>query len=387
MHVDDAELDDPEVLARRDSRDTLRALATAGAQVREAVHLTAEAAAGFTLPERPRSVVVSGLGGSLLVPSVIELLAEPGSPVPVSVCRGLPLPGWVGPMDLVISVTLSGYAQGPVQVAAEAGRRGAELLTVGHEDSPLAEVAHRYRGFHVGVGEDRTSTRTSLWSLLTPVVLAMDALGVVDAEPSALAEVADRLDAVAEACRPGSEHFVNPAKVLALQLAGTVPVVLGDGVVSGVAAARAAHMLARTARVPATWGVLPHAASQIVSTFDGPFTAGAAQGTDEWARGSADIFADPFLDGPAMPQLSLLMINDVAGSAPGPQEELAEAVVSAARDAGVRVATLDAEPGHPLTRLAGQIAHVDFATTYLALALGLDPHVSRHVADLRRFEA
>ena len=41
-------------------------------------------------------------------------------------------------------------------------------------------------------------------------------------------------------------------------------------------------------------------------------------------------------------------------------------------------------PGHPLTRLAGQLATTDFAATYLALGLGLDPAVSPHVADLRQ---
>ena len=54
-----------------------------------------------------------------------------------------------------------------------------------------------------------------------------------------------------------------------------------------------------------------------------------------------------------------------------------------AGDAGVRVASVVAEPGHPLARLAGQIAQTDFAATYLALGLGLDPAVSPHVADLR----
>ena len=51
-----------------------------------------------------------------------------------------------------------------------------------------------------------------------------------------LLEAADRLDEVAEACRPSSESFVNPAKVLATDLAEGVPVVLGDGPLNGVAA-------------------------------------------------------------------------------------------------------------------------------------------------------
>jgi len=56
--------------------------------------------------------------------------------------------------------------------------------------------------------------------------------------------------------------------------------------------------------------------------------------------------------------------------------------VSGAREAGVKVSEVTAEPGHSLVRLAGQIATTDFASTYLALGLGLDPAVSSHVADL-----
>ena len=109
-------------IAALDSRQTLRALATAGAQVREAIALSDEARHRRGWP------AVSGRGrcssprsaGRAVVCDVLELLAEPGSPVPVIVRRNLPLPGWVGPLDLVIAVSLSGRAAGPVA----AGRRG-----------------------------------------------------------------------------------------------------------------------------------------------------------------------------------------------------------------------------------------------------------------------
>jgi len=253
-------------------------------------------------------------------------------------------------------------------------------------DSPLAEVCARARGVHIDVGRGRTSSRTALWSLLTPVVLAADALGLIQAGESVLAETADRLDLHAEACRPRSESFVNPAKILAMQLAETIPMVLGDGPLNGVAASRAASMLARTARIPATYGELPDAASQIVASFDGPFTAGGGRGAG--ARESApDIFADPFLDGPAQPRLGLLMLRDAPPATKTPQwtdaNSLTEAVLQTAYDAGVQVSIVAADPGHPLVRLAGQIAQTDFAATYLAIGLGLDPAVSPHVADLR----
>ena len=104
---DEARIDSDEALAALDSRQTLRGLATSGAQVREAVELSAEGGIQRVAGgERPRSVLVASLGGSAVVCDVLELLAEPGSPVPVSVRRNLPLPGWVGPLDLVIAVSL-----------------------------------------------------------------------------------------------------------------------------------------------------------------------------------------------------------------------------------------------------------------------------------------
>ncbi len=380
-------LDDAEAIAAADPSGVLRALATAGAQVRESTVRGAEAGApALGDGDRPRSVLVASLGGSAMVADVLALLAGPGSPVPLTVRRGLPLPGWVGPLDLVVAVSLSGRAGGPLALAAEAGRRGARLLTVGAADSPLAAVCAQARGVHVpvqrphepGRSSSGASSRTSFWSLLVPVLQAAHSLGVVDVGDAVLGRLADRLDAEAEAARPSSESFVNPAKVLALALAGSVPVVLGDGPVTAVAARRAAAMLARTARTPAVHGSLPDDASEVVATFDGPFTAT----TD-------DVFADPFLDAPASPRLRLIMLREPAPQ-PGrdPQEALetaalADRVRGLAEDVGVAVSEVEAEPGHPLERLAGLVARTDFAAVYLAIALGLDPGLSPHVADLR----
>lgn len=395
LSFDEALLDDLDELVRKDSRSTLRALATAGAQTREAVSLTVEAGlervAAF---ERPRSVLVAALGGSALVAEVLELLAEPGSPVPVQARRNLPLPGWVGPLDLVVAVSLSGRAPGPLAVAAEAVRRGASLLTVGADDSPLAQVCRQARGVHVGTGRvERTSSRTALWSLLTPVLLGADALGLIDCPEAVMLAVADRLDARSESFRPSSEAFVNPAKVLAVSLAQTLPVVLGDGPLGGVAAARASSMLARTARIPAPFGELPDAAGQIVACFDGPFTAASGEltprptGPDTTARSARDIFADPYLDAPTPPRLGLLMLRGAPAPLPSREsaerEALTEAVLHTAQQAGVSVLQVQADPGSPVVQLADQVATVDFAATYLALGLGLDPSVSPHVAELR----
>lgn len=377
-------VDDPDELALRDSRDTLRALASAGAQVRESITLSQEAGIERVGDgTRPRSVLVAAVGGTKVVGDVLRVLAEAGSPVPVASRSNVPLPGWVGPLDMVIAVSLSGRAPGPLGLATEAARRGASLLTVGAEDSPLADVTRQARGVHVGVGRGRSSSRTALWSLLTPVLLGAHQLGIADASTDALTEASTALDQKAEECRPSSESFVNSAKLAAATLAPTVPMILGDGALTGVASVRAAGMLARTARVPASYGSLPDAASEVVACFDGPFTAGGGNGTS--AGREADIFADPFLDGPAQPRLGLLMLRDVASENPDSlrQVALADAVKAEADAAGCKIVELVAAQGHPIARLAGHLAMVDYIATYLAIGTGIDPSISPHVAGLR----
>ncbi len=391
-------LDDAEALQAGDPRAVLRSLAGAGAQVRHAMALTTESLPpGWEDAGRLRAVLVAARGGASVVAGALAAVVGGAGPVPVLALSGARLPAWVGAMDLVVAISLSGRAEGAVAVAAEAGRRGANLLTVGGGDSPLEQVSERFRGAHVQLPEpERQSTsaptsRTALWSLLTPPLLACDRLGLLPAAAAGcsadLAAVADALDAEAEACRPSSEAFVNPAKLLALDLNGTVPVILGDSALGAVAARRAASVLARTARIPAVHGALPDDAGDVVATFGGPFASDACD----------EVFADPFLDGPAATRLRLMLIDVGDGIGFGAVRTLAER--SGVRVSSVQAHVESAEPDDPLDapsagpgrgfaesplqHFARVVARVDFAATYLALACGLDPAVSPHVAELR----
>ncbi|MEJ5914104.1 SIS domain-containing protein [Pseudokineococcus sp. 1T1Z-3] len=380
--LDEGLLDDADALAAADPASVLRALAGAGAQVRRALELVEESPASrWEAADRPRAVVVAARGGATVVAGALEALAGQRAAVPVVARTGSVLPAWVGALDLVVAVSLSGRAGATVALAAEAGRRGARLLTVSAAGSPLEAVCAAARGVHVPLpepGRESTSaptSRTALWSLLTPALCVTSSLGVLApiGETSgaagareALEEVARALDDEAEACRPSSEAFVNPAKTLALDLSGDVPVLLGDGDLAGVAARRAASVLARTARVPAVHGRLPDDAGDVVATFGGPFAAAAED----------DLFDDPFLDGPARSRLRLVLLREATT---GPSS----AVLALAERSGVRTSDVVADEGGPLARFARLVSRTDFAAAYLALASGLDPATSPHVAELR----
>ena len=125
-------LDDVAALEAGDPAGMLRAIASSAAQVRESALLAGEAGVARLAEDgRPRAVVVVGMGGSAIAGDVLAAVAGPALPVPVVVHRDFGLPGWVGPMDLVVAVSCSGETAETLSALEEAVRRGCRLLVVG----------------------------------------------------------------------------------------------------------------------------------------------------------------------------------------------------------------------------------------------------------------
>ena len=369
--LDETFLDDVGAIEAADTGAMLLATASSAAQVREAATACLDAGLRRVADEgRPRAVVVLGSGTAALTGDLLAALAAPGSPTPVLVVRGPDLPAWVGAADLAIAVSASGRAAETLAATDEAIRRGARLVTVSAEGSPLDLRGEQASAQHVVVPGNRPA-RSSLWSMAVPVLLAADALGLISVPPDAVEATAEILVRYAERCRPSYESFLNPAKTFAVELAGGLPLVWGTPPVGGLAAARLAAQLTRNAKLPALAGVLPEALHTVLGCFDGVFGAGlpAAPPVDPLEA----LFADRVDDEvePADPQLRLVLLRD--------NRELpaiaarAEAAAELAVERGIHVTSLLAEGDSPLERFASLVALGDYASVYLALLEGVDP--------------
>jgi glucose/mannose-6-phosphate isomerase len=370
--ADEALLADEKTMLENDPGGMLRATASAGAQVRESAALAAEANLSVLADEgRPRAVVVAGIGTAGLTGNILATVAGPRCPVPVIGHRSAGVPGWVGAADVVIAVSASGRSPEALAAADAAARRGARLVAIGNPDSELQAMAERARAPFIPVPR-RAPARASLWGLAVPVLLAARSLGLVKVNEADLAETAARLDADAERCRAGAESFVNPAKSLALGLAGSIPIVWGSSPLATVAARRFADTLAANARYPVMAGALGEAGRGRVGLLDGPFGG--------LAESSRDIFADPDEEQELTTRLRLVVLRDgglnpedEADEPVAVEERRADAVQTLAERRGVRCDVVTAEGGSALERLASLVAVPDFASIYLALAHGLDP--------------
>src|SRR5271157_1841175 len=307
-------LDTPDVIEAADPADMLRQVASAAAQVRTALRACAETdLSAFTPDARPRAIVVAGMGGSGLAGEMLNAMTGLSSPVQVVACQAERLPGWVGAADAVLAVSCSGTTPETLAIATEAARRGCRLAGVGAEGSPLHRIAEQARAPFVpvvpaglpwgGTGPPPQAARPAgssppelalprggtggssppelalprsmLWGLAIPLLVIAERLGVARIGPEVYEQAATRLEEVSHQCRPASESFVNPGKSLALDLVGTLPVVWGTSVLSGVAARRFAAQLSDNAKYPAIAGLLPEAAHSQIAAFDGPFAPAA----------------------------------------------------------------------------------------------------------------
>ncbi|MFE0103250.1 SIS domain-containing protein [Streptomyces sp. NPDC059009] len=392
--LDESLLDAPEALAQADRHGLLRGAAEAGARVRTAVRHSVEAGLTDLKPDgRPRSILIAGPGAAAsCVADLLGTLAGAVCPVvrlaptgvaPAAGALRWALPGWAGPVDLLLIATPDGTEPGLTLLAEQAYRRGCTVVAVAPARSPLAGEVNGSHGLtipmalspHGPLGADETpgsvgggapsedtvsaaAAPATLWALATPLLVLLDRTGLISAPVDTLQKVADRLDHVAERCGPVIATYSNPAKTLAAELADTLPLIWTEGPAAGPVGRRFAATLAELAGRPALAAELPEAL---------PAHAALLAGELAGDTGEDDFFRDR-VEEPQSLRARVVLLRDTPVDAGG--LTAAPAARELAHGHDVPLSELEPEDGGELETLAELIAITDFAAVYLTLAPG-----------------
>lgn len=267
-----SDLHDPAALVAADLAQLLPSAALAGAQVRA----TAEQVAPFADFGRPRALVVIGANAAVDAALLIALVGD----VPAPVVTGTSLPTWVGPLDIVVVLASLVDDIAAAEAAAQAVRRGARVIVRAAGHGPVAEAA---------AGAVLLEPLVPVTEALAGAARLTVLVGVASAagfgrRPDLLA-AADQLDALAVACHPSSEFFVNPALTLAEHLSAGTPLIIGTDPIADALAGHTCRALAALAG---------YAGAPLLSyqAAGSPPLLGSAARTD----GPAGTFYDPYLD-------------------------------------------------------------------------------------------
>jgi hypothetical protein len=387
-------LDNPELLLSNDRAGLLRALASAGAQVRRSSELAGESGLDRLRGDMaPRAVLVATDSGAPYLSNLIGALARQSAPV--LDWRDPVLPPWAGPADALLVASQDGRDPRLAELVAQADRRGLVIAAAVPAGSPVAAAAARHSIADVGYLA-AVASRAGWWGLAAPMLLAIDALGLAEVRAQ-LSTLADALDEVAEANRPDSSAFTGRAKLLAADLADSVPVIAGAGPLARIAARRIAGVIQLIGGSTAMAAALPEDLARVGALL-------------EFAAADSGFFADRVSETPMRPQLVLVGDDDpfrdesgfvgLSSSGPYPAGGLGpdrygsagqvrlDPEPDAARRAGLALASLASSRGigcsrvlvpeaPSLVRFAAASATGDFAATYLALARGIDPSAPR----------
>lgn len=333
MDFDDSRLEDPAALQRAD--ELLRRLAGAGARVRiEAAESLGPLAA--LEPLDPRAIIAVGAEARL-----VRAMLEPTAPVPLVAWPRHGLPGWVGPLDLVVVMAPDGGSPDVVATVHEAVRRGCLILIA---CPPLSAIAE-----HAG-SRSTTLLPTSTGDSLAAAVQMLGALSRLGLGPDVdPLRVADAMDTVAEECSPFADLAINPAKDLALSLADALPLVWGGSVL----AARAARRVAEALRAASGRPALAADAGELGIVLD--------------AATAHDPFADPFLQATTDRRPALLILDDGLG------DEAVHAARNRLRGRAeirdIRVCRISHPDGSEIERYAALLQTGWFAAAYLEVGL------------------
>ena len=371
MSFDESLLEDVERLQARDDARLLWSLATAGAQVRRAV----ETVADFGIErlrggEMPRALLVVTDSAPSSAARLITRLSC--TRTPALTWHGVELPRWAGPADALLIGSVDGRHPRLAELAGQGAQRGLAMAVVAPPDTEVAVAAGRAplhelpRDLH---------PRAARWSILAPLLQALDVLGVNPIPSGLLIEVADALDQEAELCRPDGDVFVNPAKALAIEFSDTTPLIAGAGALAGVAARSISDALQQFAGVTSVSVSLPDGVGRAGSLLRG---AGPVE---------EDFFRDRIDEAPVQ-RPRLLVVGDdgtaddlMLGERSDAQIQLdekaarraARALHELAANLGLRSSSVQVPNGDPLARFAAAAAFGEFTAAYLAFGLGLDP--------------
>jgi glucose/mannose-6-phosphate isomerase len=248
-----------------------------------------------------------------------------------------------------------------LSATAEAGRRGARLITIGAGGSDLEKLSNSIAGaVHFPINAKGRSPRASLWTHATPLLMVANALGIAHIDEKEFEIAADLMDELSVANGPSVTTLENTAKAIALTCAESLPMVWGTGMIGATAAARFMAQLAENSKIPAVHGELPEVGHNQIVAFDGVL-AGAAP--------DRDIFRDD--DGVVDRRTHLYILRDT-NEHPAVAKRI-QVISQIASDRNVPITMLQATGNHAISRLASLIITTDWASVYAGLALGLDP--------------
>ena len=212
-------LDDLKYIHQRDGQDALGIAEKQWQQLEHQFEFTGDRLQVTDIA----NVVYAGMGGSALAALISK--SWPGCKLAFEVCRQYNIPNYVSSNTLFIATSYSGNTEETLEALAKAGARGARIVTI-TKGGKLQEVAAQKNYPHLQLPETG-QPRYAVMANLKALVVILEAVQLSNQAQAAeqMKQAASFLQFASKVWLPTVPTSQNPAKKLALELAGKSPVI------------------------------------------------------------------------------------------------------------------------------------------------------------------
>lgn len=300
----------------------------------------------------PSNVVLTGLGGSAAGGDLTRCLFENEGRAPFMVNRDYSLPRFVGRETLVFAVSYSGNTEETLAAVEDAKSKGAQIVAV-TSGGALGEMAAAEKWPIVTIPGGQPP-RTALGYLFLPVVKLCEMIGLLPVHD--FGALLDLLQTCSEEWGVAVAEESNPAKRLARELYGGLPVLYGLGGWQSAVAYRWKGQINENAKVMASHHAFPELCHNEILGWVGA----GAQGEIAWRT---------------------VVLKDGTESAKMNER----AAVTARLTAGATKTMYARAPGVTLLEKMLALTYMgDFVSLYLAALNGVDPENIDSINTLKR---
>lgn len=243
-------------MSNLDNRDGIQALDPGGMytaiarfpdQVRTAVTIGERVAFDSSRYEGFTSIVVCGMGGSAIGGDLARSLLSDRLMYPMYICRNYQLPAFAGPDTLVIASSYSGNTEETLSAVDQALTRKCRLFALS-TGGTLGEICRRHQ-IPLAVLPTGLQPRAALGYSFVPLMLffrRMDLSGYAADDFLALADFLETRMAGLAVETPSDN---NPAKQLAMQLYGRLPIIYSGPELTDAVATRFKGQICENAKM------------------------------------------------------------------------------------------------------------------------------------------
>ncbi|HLY27663.1 MAG TPA: bifunctional phosphoglucose/phosphomannose isomerase [Aggregatilineales bacterium] len=304
-----------------------------------------------------RQIVVAGMGNSAVAGDMVAVLAKETGKLPLIVHRGYDLPAYAAGEDtLVVIITHGGKSEEALSVLEGAQARGAQILALTANAALCQHIQAMGRPYasaclcpHEG---DSRPALAWYFGLLLALAYRLALLP----DPSAdIAEVVGTLRTRVPVLGVEGRVVKNPAKRLAGQLIGRIPVIYGAGILAPVAH-RWKMQLNENAKTWAEWDELPEVNHNAA--------AGIIFPRQLMTKLSVVILSSPQFDHPRI-AIRQTLTKDLY------------------LQQGIAVDVVKMRGHSPIGQMLSGIQYGDYVSYYVAMSYGVDPTPTPALAEIR----